>query len=330
MNGMALCAGAGGLELGLGLALGDSYRCVCYVEGEAYVAGILAARMLDGSLAPAPVWDDVRSFDGRPWRGRVDIVSAGFPCQPFSLAGGRGSTEDPRYLWDDVARVVGEVESSFVFLENVRGLLTTEFVPGDPGTKGEVFGQILADLAKLGYLGAWGCVRASDVGAPHRRDRIFILAALPHAAGDLVRYATGWRSRSNGEDSSKPRAYGPPGTAADAYRTGREGRIGEESQGREDPSERSGPAMAHADCERREAERLADVRAEAPGRSQAVRSGSAWGSWEVEPGVGRVVDGVASRVDRLRALGNGVVPKQAAVAFSQLASHLLRMTSRSL
>lgn len=83
MNGLALCAGVGGLELGLRLAIGPSYRTVCFVEREAFAAATLVARMEDEALDQAPVWDDLTTFDGRPWCGVVDLVAAGFPCQPL-------------------------------------------------------------------------------------------------------------------------------------------------------------------------------------------------------------------------------------------------------
>ena len=167
LNGMAICSGIGGLELGLQLAL-PSYRTVCHVEGEAYAAHVLVARMEDQVLAPAPVWDDVTTFNGRDWRGVVDIISTGFPCQPWSCAGARRGTRDPRWLWPHIRRVIGEVGPPFVFLENVPGILTG----GLP--------HILGALAEMGYDAEWGCFSAAEVGAPHLRVRWFLLA---HAHG---------------------------------------------------------------------------------------------------------------------------------------------------
>ncbi len=179
--GLALCAGAGGLELGLQLALGPAYTAAAFVEGEAYAAACLVARQAEGRLDAAPIWDDLRTFDGLPWRGRVDLVSPGFPCQPASLAGKRAGGEDERWLWPHVARIVEAVEPAIVFFENVPGLRSIGAVHDDPATAGLLFGEVLADLAGLGYVGAWGSVRAADAGAPHRvtngrggRERVFL------------------------------------------------------------------------------------------------------------------------------------------------------------
>ena len=103
---LSLCSGGGGLDLGLELALG-SVSTVCWVEWEAFAIEYLAARMEEGCLAPAPLWTDLRTFDGKPWRGVVDTLTAGYPCQPFSTAGKRRGEDDPRHLWPHVRRIVG-------------------------------------------------------------------------------------------------------------------------------------------------------------------------------------------------------------------------------
>jgi len=159
---LALFAGAGG-----GIIAGHSlgWRCVCAVEWDAYAASVLVARQNDGSIPAFPVWDDVSTFDGRPWRGVVDVVSGGFPCQDISVAGtGAGLDGERSGLWREMARIVCEVQPRFVLVENspaltVRGL-----------------GIVLGDLAALGYDAEWGVLGASTVGAPHRRERIWIVA----------------------------------------------------------------------------------------------------------------------------------------------------------
>lgn len=163
LNSLSLCSGGGGLDLGLSLAV-PALRTVCWVEWEAFACEVLAARMEAKQVVEAPVWSDLRTFDGRPWRGVVDILSAGYPCQPFSLAGKRRGSDDPRHLWPHVRRVVGEVEPAICFFENVSGHLSLGF------------DQVAADLKGMGYTVAAGLFTAAEVGASHKRERLFILA----------------------------------------------------------------------------------------------------------------------------------------------------------
>ena len=166
LYGLDICAGSG-----IGSAAFEALgfcQTVCYVERDAYCQRLIEQRMQDGWLAPAPIWDDLRTFDGRPWCGLVDFVFGGIPCQPHSLAGKRGGAADERDLWPDFWRVVREVGPSFVLVENVPGLLSS-----DGGT---MFGRILGDLAEGGYDAEWDCIPAAAVGAPHRRDRVWVVA----------------------------------------------------------------------------------------------------------------------------------------------------------
>ena len=161
--GLSLCSGAGGLDLGLTIAI-PGYRAVGHVERETFAAATLVARMEDASLDQAVVWDDVGTFDGRPWRGAVDIITAGYPCQPFSVAGKRRGADDPRHLWPHVARIIAEIKPPFVFLENVAHHLRLGFP------------EVAAGLVGMGYRLAAGLFTAAEVGAPHKRERLFILA----------------------------------------------------------------------------------------------------------------------------------------------------------
>lgn len=167
LNVLALCAGYSGLELGVSRATGGRARAVCYVEREAPAAAVLVNQMARGALAPAHIWSDLGTFDGRPWRGAVDILTAGYPCQPESTAGKRAGAADERWIWPEVARIIGEVEPAIVFAENVAAHVT--------GT----FRRVLDDLAALGFDVEWSCVSAAEVGAPHERERVFWLAAHP-------------------------------------------------------------------------------------------------------------------------------------------------------
>ena len=167
MNGLALCAGVGGLELGLRLALGPTYRTICYVEREAYCAEVLAARMAEGHLDLAPIWDDVTTFSGRDFCGTVDIVSSGLPCQPYSLAGKQSGHADVRAIWPHLIRIVRECEPGAVFIENVPPFL-------------KHFEPVWREIRKLGFGFAPPSIySAQECGAPHIRRRLFILAAHP-------------------------------------------------------------------------------------------------------------------------------------------------------
>lgn len=166
---IGLCAGVGWLDEGVRAGLeyfGFQHRTACYCEWEAYAASVLLARMEDKSLEPTPVWcGDLGDFDGRPFRGAVDGIVAGFPCQPWSNAGQRKGIDDARWLWPAIVRVIADVGPGFVFLENVSALIA-----------GGGLEHVLSDLATLGFDAEWCCLAAEAVGASHRRDRMFILA----------------------------------------------------------------------------------------------------------------------------------------------------------
>jgi DNA (cytosine-5)-methyltransferase 1 len=164
MNELALFAGAGGGILG-GKLLG--WRTVCAVEWEPYPASVLCARQNDGLLPPFPIWDDVQTFDGHPWRGIVDVISGGFPCQDISAAGkGAGIDGERSGMWREMARIIHEVRPRFVFVEN------------SPMLTSRGLGTVLGDLAAMGFDARWGVLGAADVGANHQRDRIWIVGKL--------------------------------------------------------------------------------------------------------------------------------------------------------
>ena len=169
MHYISLFSGAGGGDLAAQHFKG--WTCAGYVENNDYARRVLAARIADGHLDDAPIHGDVREFvsDGTAanYAGRVDLVCAGFPCQPFSAAGKARAVDDPRNMWPATADVLRIVRPRLAFLENVAGLLA--------GSHG-YFGTILGDLADLGFDAEWGVLSASAVGAPHRRRRLWIVA----------------------------------------------------------------------------------------------------------------------------------------------------------
>jgi DNA (cytosine-5)-methyltransferase 1 len=231
VNELALFAGAGG-----GLLAGHllGWRPVCAVEIDPYCRRVLLARQRDGHLPAFPVWDDVRTFRGRPWRGAVDLVSGGFPCQDISCAGtGAGLDGEKSGLWSEMSRIVREVRPHHVFVEN------------SPFLTSRGLDRVLGDLAEMGFDARWGVLGAHHAGAPHERDRIWIVAT-------------------------------------------------------------------NADEERRVEQRR-------PGAIQKeLTAAECSGWWSSEPGMGRVAHGMAHRVDRLRALGNGQVSAVAALAWEML------------
>ena len=283
LRGISLCAGVGGLDLGLHLAE-PGYRAVCHVERNAFAAAALVARMADASLAPAPVWDDLRSFDGRPWRGRVHIVAAGYPCQPFSLSGRRQGEEDPRHLWPEVARIVREAEPEWCFFENVPGHLSLGF------------DVVAGELQGMGYRVAACVVSAAEVGASHVRERLFILAhsylqVCGEPRRDLALAGAGAAVQERPEPDGQP-------SGAEERRTGLDVALGDDAGGGVGgPAPDLFPPMPGDFAQWREALRRAP---------------------DLKPGVQRLDDGLASWLDRSAAAGNGVVPLAAARAWRYL------------
>lgn len=162
MNELSLFTGAGG---GILASILLGWNTIGYVEYDEYCKQIIRQRIRDGIYDDAPVFGDIREFDGRRFAGCVDVITSGFPCQPFSVAGKRAGADDERNMWPETLRIIGEVRPRYAFLENVLGLISSVY-----------FGTILCDLAALGYDAEWCVLGADDIGAPHRRKRLWILA----------------------------------------------------------------------------------------------------------------------------------------------------------
>ena len=267
MNELALFAGAGGGILG-GRLLG--WRTVCAVELDEYARSVLLARQDDKSLEPFPVWEDITTFDGRPWAGLVDVVSGGFPCQDISSAGKKAGIEGERSgLWGEMARVVGEVRPRYVFVEN------------SPELASRGLGVVLGDLAEMGFHAEWGVLGACHAGAPHERLRIWITARHPDRDGESTLSVDEQVARLRGDSGARD--------VPDAHGTLKRQTVGATRRTRRE-------------------------------REPVPRDG-AW-TRESEPGVVRVDDGMAGRMDRLRCAGNGQVPAVAALAWRELYARL--------
>lgn len=220
-------------------------------------------------------YGDVKEINGEELE-RVDLVCGGFPCQPASTAGKRKGLVDNRWLWSEFYRIVRQVRPRWVLAENVPGLLSVN--------SGQAFGEVVGDLASSGYTIEWDCIPAIAVGAPHIRDRVWIVA---NSDGDgegrlSEEFQAGeYEPSRNGEISD---TYCPD-EGAQEYRSGRP--IKEENRGE---SLRDEPGRFHNIF-----------------RIPGDFGGFEW--WSTEPDLGRVVDGVPHRLDRLRGLGNAVVPQ---------------------
>ena len=313
---LSLCSGIGGLDLGLRHAIGA--RTVCYVERETQACAVLRARMDAGDLDDAPIWSDLGTFNARAWRDAVDLVCGGFPCQPVSVAGKRRGTDDERWLWPVVRDVLKACGASVAVFENVPGIVAAGL------------GDILRDLSAIGFSAEWGCFRASEVGAPHRRDRWFCLAYSDRGA---LRLLTERSQRSQRREASSVGEHSEP--VDDRARlegsADFDGARGAEARGDVD----EGASVADTEHARRErsGEAHHDDGCHAPGDDAHGCGTSAFppppaGAWDryrgPKPGVRRDSHGVQGRVDRLRLLGNAVVPQQAAHAWRELVARALK------
>jgi DNA (cytosine-5)-methyltransferase 1 len=298
----SLFTGIGGIDLSAEWA---GFQTIGQCEYADYPTKVLEKHWTD-----VPRWKDVRDVTRYSIRqrgvdpDRITLLSGGFPCQPHSLAGKRKASADDRDLWGEFARVICETRPRWVLGENVFGLLSSE--------NGRFFGRVLRDLAEMGYRVGWACYGACDVGANHRRERVFIVA---HADGDH-------RRPRRAEPAGQQRQTGATDGGDDVAGTydaglqvpGHQPKLEEipakhriEYGGCDVPNpdngsrimRRNGQFPAIAETERT----WTDNRGRAP--EYVARE---W--WAVEPDVGRVAHGVPARVDRLKCLGNAVVPQQ--------------------
>ena len=172
INHLSLCSGYSGIGIGLKQVL-PNVRELAHVEGEAYAVANLVEKMEKGLLVPAPIWSDLKTFNFSAFRESLEygILTAGFPCQPFSTSGSRRATKDPRHLWPYIIDGIRQCNPMFCFLENVQGIISAKTEDGE-----SVLKYVCGELEKEGYRVATGIFSASEVGAPHQRKRVFILA----------------------------------------------------------------------------------------------------------------------------------------------------------
>ena len=344
---LSLCSGYEGIGLGLRSVL-PTLREVAYVEREGFPIANLVAKMEAGKLDAAPVFTDVKTFPYGQFRGYVDILSGGFPCQPFSAAGKRQATEDPRHLFPYIADGIRECQPRIVFLENVQGILSCKTADGEP-----VLQYVLRELEGLGYRATAGIFSAEEVGAPHQRKRVFIIGLreeLGNASNLRPReYSSDSRETGTDQSGEERGVHEPQGASslsrhgpqpqgsqelANSNHEGLEGHQCHSSSEQGEPIQAdtwsagstrwpSRPSEPQYEWEeprvvantKRDNEQGCDIR-----QGQGELGGGSPG--QAQSRLGRTSNGSTSRVDRLRLLGNGVVPQTAAKAFVTLINRL--------
>ncbi len=267
-----LFSGIGGFSLGLERTGGFETVAFCEIEE-------FPRKVLKKHWPEVPCYEDVRSLtadilerDGIA----VDVITGGFPCQDLSVAGKLVGLDGERSgLWSEIVRLIRELRPRYVIVENVANLLS-----GPPEKRGGWFGRVLGDLAECGYDAEWENIPAAAVGAPHRRERVWLVA---HA--EKHRWKQGAKDTGGGEK-----------------------RIGE---GEERRSWHGGETVAHADSKRGRSGNAERKNASYVGKPPRYswHDAKRMGDWRAEPNVGRVANGVPSRVDRLAGLGNAIVPQ---------------------
>ena len=359
INHLSLCSGYEGIGLGLRRVL-PNLREIAYVEREGFPVANLVAKMEAGELDAAPVYTDVKTFPYGKFRGCVDILSGGFPCQPFSAAGKREGVEDPRHLFPYIANGIRECQPRIVFLENVEGIISAKTTDGE-----SVLQYVLRELEGLGYRATAGVFSAAEVGAPHQRKRVYILGVADCERSGL---RGGWSSKQRGDDLDgiqgnkgerdelRSEAAGCSGDIreeelANRNNTGLEGHQCDSTSEQGEPIQAdagaaggtrwpSRPSEPQHDWEEPRVTAVADTKSQQSsssnhrGESGATgeqeegeprggdRGSLRQGTGQTEPRLGRATNGASSRVDRLRLLGNGVVPATAAKAFVTLSQRL--------
>lgn len=292
---LSLCSGYEGIGLGLRRVL-PNLREIAYVEREGFPVANLVAKMEAGDLDAAPVFTDVKTFPYRKFRGLVDILSGGFPCQPFSNAGKREGVEDPRHLFPYIRDGIRECIPRLVFLENVEGIISSKTADGE-----SVLKYVLSELEGLGYRATAGIFSAAEVGAPHQRKRVFILGYSRSSEPSGIPSEQRKKGSETRESSDE---------LANSISEGSQGRL----HGGQNTQRQS--VTGHAGC-----------CCSSSHRGWPSRPGEPQHEWEeprttVKPQLGRTPNGSSSRVDRLRLLGNGVVPATAAKAFVTLLNRI--------
>jgi DNA (cytosine-5)-methyltransferase 1 len=337
MNHLDLFSGIGGFSLAAQRVWGKDHNIVAFVEQDKF-----CQKILNKHWPHVPLFDDIKDFDGKKYTGTINLLTGGFPCQPFSVAGNQQGKEDDRFLWPEMVRIIQETKPNWIIGENVTGLTNMaqfnslpdlenqEYINLQEGTIRDIKGpgyleEILVEIEEMGYDVETFIIPACGVDARHRRDRIWIVA---HSECDRRnrRSDSGKGNRTEGQDSKEGRQFGQQsgirigttsGYVADTTTQGLQ-KWGHES-GEPEILEENRTEFSSSDVSDTNSDRLEKHRNEG-GRGEISRcrsSNETWSSdsvgerWPIEPNVGRVAHGIPNRVDRLKGLGNAIVPQVA-------------------
>jgi DNA (cytosine-5)-methyltransferase 1 len=330
---VSLCSGYDGIGIGLKRAI-PGLRTIAHVEIETYAIANLISKMEAGLLDACPVFTDLKQFPYEQLRDRVTILSAGFPCQPFSSAGKRRATEDERHLYPYIADGITAMRPRYVLLENVEGIISAKTADGE-----SVLKYVLGDLEERGYRCTWGVFSASETGAPHQRKRVFILGKLSDTGceglqGDKLGASCDEQVEGlQGSHESASKLHQVRDGQL-AHATSGESRQSQTRNGGQDTSggsEELGDATSFGSC--RGCEDSDRIKSEMLGAGLGKtrwpsRPGQQQYEWEqprvteAQSCVGLSANGTTFRVDELRLLGNGVVPDCCELAWQTLSNRL--------
>ena len=331
---LSLCSGYGGIDLGLKRVF-PGLRTVAYAEIEAFAIEVLLARMEGGQLDAAPIWSDLKSFPWEQFSGLVDVLTGGYPCQPFSAAGKRLGTDDERHLWPYIADGIRLLRPRVCFFENVEGHISLGL------------STVISDLEELGYRATWGIFSAAECGAPHQRKRVFVLAHCNYQGleghwGHVAEHDSQRRQGTDGHawpsrPSQPQHPWEPPRVVANAK--GERASSGRELRGTQCGQEQGLPSQSDDAGEGVGNALVLDGTGQTGGQweAQVGRASAAQHNGQTQPSLGGDADGAASgldyaelcvtsdnRTDELRLLGNGVVPATAEIAFKTLLAEVLQ------
>ncbi len=292
MNHLDLFSGIGGFSLASQNICGEDHNILAFVEIDEFCQKVLKKHWPD-----VPIFDDIKGFKKGDTNGKIDLLTGGFPCQPFSIAGRRKGKTDDRYLWPEMFRVIRETKPTWIVGENVPGILNM-------GLETTVL-----DLEKEGYEVELFVLPACSVGAWHKRDRVWIVAHFENVAN----------SDNTGNGTSEHETNGDRQTIHERWKRQSQFESGRQSW---NDSADICETISNSSNERLQGSEQCGNNEEETSRGKTSTAGSitecgsdAGRYWEFEPNVGRVAHGVPNRVDRLKSLGNSIVPQIAEIIF---------------